>query len=127
MAFDEKKGKTEETKPLIVNEEPLRLEPKEVKPAPGDIPPVIKPKRPLKVSPKGAPEREEDRAKVSGKLPETEIGAPLKRERKSSPFFKLLFILSLAFMAAAVGLLLLPLLNVPIPAFLTAAIDLVSR
>lgn len=124
---DEKeKGKKEGEKLSLGEAKPLRIEPKEAKLVQKDIPPATGAEKPIEVAPKETMKKKEEKMVISPKLPETRKEMPLKTEGKSSPFFKFLFVLSLVFMAVAVGLLLLPLLNISIPPFLTSAINFVS-
>ena len=123
---DKGKGKGEEKKSLLKEEEPLRIKPREVKSVSEDILPVIEPKRPPGVSPKETLEKKTEKTVAPPVLTQAKIGTSPKTEGKSSPFFRFLFILSFAFMALALGLLLLPLLNISIPPFLNSVINLIA-
>lgn len=123
-SFD--KGKGGEKESLLENENLLRVEPLKVEPVLGDTPPGIEPKRPLVVPLKEIQEKKEEKAIISPVSAQVKIEIPPKIEGKNSPFFRFLFILSFAFMAVALVLLLLPLLDVPIPPFLSSVINLIA-
>ncbi|MCD5397422.1 hypothetical protein LR003_00610 [candidate division NPL-UPA2 bacterium] len=122
----DEKDKMEE-EPLLREEKPFRIEPGEVKSVPEDIPlvpPVIEPKKPTEISLKEMLEKKEE-VVVSPVPGQAKVEILPKTEGKSSPFFSSLFILSFIFMATALGLLLLPFLNIPIPPFLNSIINFI--
>lgn len=132
---------SEEGKVLPLGEEkPIRIEPKEVKPSPPplekmvEMPRIVEEeKRPEEtieiIKPEEVPtevgkkEEVKEGAPIAPARPaRAEVALPMEKEKKASPLFSLLFIFSLLLMLVAVGILLLPILKVPIPEFLKPAL-----
>ena len=131
-------GKKEKKKPFLVDEKPLRIEPKKVEEVQKSTSPAAEPEKPIEISPREAIKKpieaspretviKKEKKFISPKLAETKLGAPLKTEGKSSPLFRVLFVLSLIFVGVTIGLLLLPIFRSSIPTFLTPLIHFADK
>ncbi|MCK4262172.1 helix-turn-helix domain-containing protein [bacterium] len=129
LATPEEEKPSEEGKTLPLGEEkPIRIEPKEARPSP------FPPKEEETVEMPGIKEEEvrpEAEVKEEPSIPparpaRAEVALPVTK-KKAGPFFSFLFILSLLLILSAIGILLLPILEVPIPAFLKPALRFANR
>ncbi len=115
----QKKDKKEEKKPLLREGGALRIEPKRTT--------GLKPKELNEVPSRETVEGQEE-AIVPPRLAGAGTEMPFKKTKgKHRPFFRFLFILSLIFMMVTAGLLLLPILDISIPDFLTPAVEFVNK
>ena len=76
----------------------------------------VRPEAEVKKEPSIPPARP-DKAKVA---------LPVEK-KKASPFFSFLFILSILLILTAIGILLLPILEIPIPTFLNPALRFAGK
>ncbi len=126
---------SEEGKVLPLGEaEPIRIEPKETKPLeetteikeeerPEETIEIIEPEEDAKEELKEEPSIPPDKPAKAEVAPPKEV----EKQMKSSPLFSFLFMLSLLFILAAIGILLLPILKVPIPSFLKPALQFANK
>ena len=119
------KGRKEKIGSLLREEKPLRIEPKKVKPVQKSTSPVAGQEKSLEVSPRETIKKKEEKTLIPPGVAATKLGP--KAEGKRSPFFRCLFVLSLIFVGAAVGLLLLPIFKNSIPSFLTPLINFADK
>lgn len=119
-------GRKEEKQPLLSGEKPLRIEPRRGKKESEE---TVK-TSPRAVSPMEESKEEElglNNAPLENKPEEPIYEATTTSSRLADSLFPWLFSLSLVLMAVALGILLLPILGIPIPDFLTPAINFASK
>jgi len=123
----DEKGKEGKKEPLLREEKPLRIEPKKVESVQKSTSPAAGSGKPVEVSPRETMKMKEEKKIISPKMADTKLGASLKTEGKRSRCLTVLFVLSLIFVGATVGLLLLPIFSSSIPTFLTPLINFADK